>query len=514
MTAGFPPRALDAAPMFLAAAVAAGARFGEYRGPASARAVLAVVLVLAVMAAATPGRLRVLLIVLALALGASASMQRALDGLERSPLTPLVAERVEVELRGTLVSDPTAGRFSTHTRLRVDSFRERPGAGDRPGGWRDGGNRQVLATAGAPAGGELALLSAGDRVEVLGWLAPLSGWDERERWQHAAARLDVTELLDFHDPSDPLVGFANRLRETVLHGLEGLPVKERGLVAAVLVGDTRDLPASTLADFRAAGLSHLLVVSGSNVAFVLALAGPLLHRLGLNGRLLAGAAVVLVFAAMTRFEPSVVRASVMAGLAMVASTLGRPAAPTRTLGLTVAGLILVDPFLIHSVAFLLSCAATAGIVVLAPALARRLPGPASVRTAVAVTLAAQIGVAPVLLFVFGSVPLASVPANLVAAPVAAPLTSWGLAAALAGGLLDSAGALVALLQLPTAVLARAVLTVADLGARLPFAMGRRSALGGIALTAAVAAVLRIRPVTPDRRIPVANLRRDGHSPAR
>ena len=64
---------------------------------------------------------------------------------------------------------------------------------------------------------------------------------------------------------------ANGLRHRVLAGGEGLGRTDRALVAGFLVGDDRDLPAAVAADFRAAGLSHLLVVSGANVTLALAL---------------------------------------------------------------------------------------------------------------------------------------------------------------------------------------------------------------------------------------------------
>src|SRR5436189_94520 len=83
------------------------------------------------------------------------------------------------------------------------------------------------------------------------------------------------------------------------------------------------LAADVTDDFRGAGLSHLLAVSGQNVAFVLALAGPMLRRLGLRVRLPATIAVIAFFALVTRFEPSVLRASAMAALAVTASTMGR-----------------------------------------------------------------------------------------------------------------------------------------------------------------------------------------------
>ena len=101
----------------------------------------------------------------------------------------------------------------------------------------------------------------------------------------------------------------------------------------------------------------------------------LLRRFSLVGRLLGGAAALLVFCAMTRFEPSVLRAGAMSGLALVAAFLGRPVSGLRLLALAGAGLMVVDPFLVHSLGFGLSCGASAGILLLAGPLAGRLPGP-------------------------------------------------------------------------------------------------------------------------------------------
>ena len=123
----------------------------------------------------------------------------------------------------------------------------------------------------------------------------------------------------------------------------------------------------------------------------------------------------------------------MAGLAVTASTLGRQISPIRLLALAVAALVLVDPFLVDSVGFRLSVGASLGIVLFAPSLGRSLPGPAPFAEALAVTLAAQVGVAPVMLASFGELPVAAVPANLLAVPVAGLVMVWGLGAGLAAG---------------------------------------------------------------------------------
>jgi competence protein ComEC len=416
-----------------------------------------------------------------------AMTQRALDGLEHSPLSPAIERREQVEVTATLVDDPRGSRFTVRVLARVHTLRT-DGAGIE-----SAGGRTVLVTAAGDVGPRLRLLAAGDRVELAGWLAPLDGFDRRLRWRHAVARLDATELASFTAAPSPLARVANWLRGLVLRGTDHLPATERSLVAGFLLGDTRGLPPTVEEQFRATGLSHLLAVSGANVAFVMIIVAPVLRRLGLHGRLVAGFAVLVVFGTMTRWEPSVLRACAMAACTMTAVHLGRPTAALRVLALAALVLLLVDPFLVHSVAFLLSCGATAGIVVLGARLSARVPGASWFREVLGVTLAAQVGVAPVLLPVFGTVPLVALPANLVAVPLAGPLTVWGLLSGVAGGILGEwwpGGA--RLLQLPTLLLARGVLAVADVASRSPVAIDGRGAWALVAVVAAMAAAVRSR----------------------
>jgi competence protein ComEC len=302
------------------------------------------------------------------------------------------------------------------------------------------------------------------------------------------ASFDAVELRAFDPARSPLHRTANFLRARVLAGGRHLAPTERALMAGFLLGDTRELPRDVEEQFRAAGLTHLLAVSGANVAFVLALVRPVLRRLPLRAQLVAGLTVLVVFGTMTRWEPSVLRACAMAACSMTALYLGRPTAGIRVLALAVVVLVLADPFLVHSIGFLLSCGASAGIAVLAPAITARVPGPHWLREPLGVTLAAQIGVAPVLIPVFGSVPLAALPANLVAGPIAGPLTVLGLATGVAGGVVESWWpSLAALLQAPTALLARAMLGVAAFFSRLPVDVDGRAAWAIIAGTSLLGA---------------------------
>ena len=334
-----------------------------------------------------------------------------------------------------------------------------------------GAHRILLATASGDDAMPLRGLEAGDRVVLSGRLAPLrtSGFDDRVRWQHAIARLDDVRVSALASPTG-LLAVANAARDRVVRGTRALAPTPRALTAGFLLGDTRAIPAEVTGQFRDSGLSHLLAVSGENVAFVLALVGPVLRRLRLGSRTAVALGVIVVFAAMTRFEPSVLRASAMAAIALLSHLAGRPVPTLRILAYAVIVLLVGDPFLLHSVGFALSCAASAGIALGSPRLAAWLRGPRLVRDPLAVTLAAQAGVLPVELWAFGRFPIVTPMTNLAAAPVAELLGVYGMVASLAAGTVPRLGPL---LQQPTTWLVGWVALVAHVGAAVPLQLDTR-----------------------------------------
>lgn len=383
---------------------------------------------------------RPLLLVAGAALLAASLGHRAWAGLAPPPSSEVVAGEA------VLVSDPVDFRGALRVDLAV-------------------GRRRVEAWARGTPAAALRPRLAGERVHVEGRLrAPPP---DARRWlalRHVSARLSIDRVASWR-PGSVASRSANGLRRTLAQGAVPLERDQRALLSGFLLGDDRDQSEAVADDFRAAGLTHLLAVSGQNVAFVLVLARPVLRRLGLHGRWAASLAVIAFFALLTRFEPSVLRAAAMAALAVTAVGLGRPSSRGRLLALAVAGVVVVDPLLVHSVGFRLSVGAATGILVLAARLARHIPGPRWLAEAVAVTVAAQVGVAPVLIPVFGGLPVASLPANLLAVPVAAPLMAWGLTAGLAAGI--AGPPLDAVLHLPTSLLVGWVAGVARWAATLP-----------------------------------------------
>ena len=275
---------------------------------------------------------------------------------------------------------------------------------------------------------------------------------------------------------------AGRARASLRRACSGLADDERGLLPSLVEGDTSAVPERLRDDMRVTGLSHLEAVSGENLGIVLGVTLAAMRGIGLRRRTRVAGAVAAVagFVVLARPSPSVQRAAVMSAVMLLAMLTGRRTAARSSLAVAVTGLAVLDPFLARSVGFVLSVVATAGIVVLAPAWARRLESrmPRPLALAVAVAASAQLACTPVLILAFGELTPYAVPANLAAAPAVVPATVLGVAAAVVAPF--SALLVVPLVwagSLPAAVIAWVAHTFAALpGAATTVAMPARIAL--------------------------------------
>jgi competence protein ComEC len=149
---------------------------------------------------------------------------------------------------------------------------------------------------------------------------------------------------------------------------------------------------------------------------------------------------MLGFVALVHPTPSVLRAAVTGAVGVAALVLGRPSRAVPALAACVVVLLLVDPWLVGSIGFVLSVVATAGIVLgsgpLAGALAPVLPERAA--RVVAVPLAAQCACGPVVALLAPGLTTYAVPANVLAAPAVPPATVLGVLAALLAPWWDAA----------------------------------------------------------------------------
>lgn len=324
-----------------------------------------------------------------------------------------------------------------------------------------GGDRFEIWLRGRAAAARARQWSAGDRVMVAGDRRALPV--ERQRrvaWQHVVGVFDADWLGD-RVGGNRLWIATNRLRDLVRTGAAHLPGDDAALLRGLVIGDDADQPAAMIERFRASGLSHLTAVSGQNVALVVAAASPALRRLRTWWRWAATVALIGWFVVLTRMEPSVLRAGAMASLAATSFAAGRSHRPRRLVMTAVVALLLIDPLLVTSVGFVLSVGATAGLVLWAGPLQRRLRVLGPLATPLAVTLAAQLGVAAPSLLVFGRLSFVGVFVNLAAVPVAGFVMLYGLPAVLVAGLFP---AIAAPLLLPAWLGVRVVDRLAAFGA--------------------------------------------------
>lgn len=304
----------------------------------------------------------------------------------------------------------------------------------------------------------------------------------------------------------PAAGVRTLLRDTARDATSHLPPDEAALVRGMTTGDTAGLSGTAEDQLRRAGISHLVAVSGANIALVLAAVLLPLLVLGVprRPRLLVAAAVAGGYVALVGEEPSVQRAAMMAAPLLAARFLGRRPRPVTALAATVAIWACASPQTVASFGFVLSALATGAILVLAPRVAavlREVSGdrigtvPALV---VAVPLVAQLVCTPVLVLLDPSISAWAVAVNLVVAPLVAPITVVGLVAVVVGPVVPAAAR-----ALDTAAGggAHLVLLVAGTADALP---GSRidvpgGAVGGL-LAAAVVVLVGVATVLRHRRI--------------
>jgi competence protein ComEC len=375
-------------------------------------------------AGACGGRARPIAIVLVCAGAVAGSCAWRLATLEASPVRDLAERRAVVAVDAVVAADPrNFSRFGGESSvIRLDVRRLTVVV--PPGEGRTWSGRFPMVAFVRDAGTDL---SVGRRVLSRGRL-------------QVSTESDVVALLHVDRRSRAQPGAwwwsaADRVRAGVRHAVRHASPDSRALVPALVDGDDAHLRQPVRDEFRRAGLTHLLAVSGTNLTIVLMLALTVARASGLGRRrlLVVGFLAVVGFVLLARPDPSVVRAAAMGSAGLVAVAVGGRGG-VRALATAAVVLLFLDPWLARSPGFVLSVCATTGILLAANPLAARFGRwmPNWCALALAVPLAAQWACLPAVVALSGEVSVVGIAANVVAAPLVAPATIAGLV----GGLLD------------------------------------------------------------------------------
>ncbi len=374
------------------------------------------------------------------------------------PLAELTGVRAVVAADAVVRSDPQVrtGQFGGYATVRV-RLETVSGRGQT---WSVRAPVLVIV-GGDPAVDSWRRVLVGSTVRLSGRLEPV------ERGSDVAAILRLRQRADVTAPPGASLLLVERVRDGLRTAVAGRPAEPRALVPALVLGDTSAMTDELQQSFQATGLTHLTAVSGANLTLLLAFLLFTAKWLGVRGRWLRviGLGGVVVFVALCRTEPSVLRAAAMGLVALAALGAGGGRKGLRQLAVAVLLLVLVDPFLARSVGFALSVLASGGIVWWASswvAAATWLPRPLA--EAVAVPLAAHLATLPVVAALSGAVSVSGLLANALAGPFVGPATVLGFAAA---GLSLLSSWLAAIAGWGASWCAQAIIWIAHAGAALP-----------------------------------------------
>jgi competence protein ComEC len=397
---------------------------------------------------ARPGVLSVALAIL-FALSALYSFQRALPaqndiaGLVRGGAVPFGPQtRLKIQLMGQVAAPPRLSDFGVEFPLEVSQGRPL-GSTNRPL------NGRVWIE--APRS---VAINSGDEVEVETALADLpriGNPGERSRrtpfllqrcWAQARLKEAGNLKIRKRAPTTTLdarlqtlrIGITERYATSFADYAYSYPHATAELLSAMVFGTgglSEPLPYQTRETFRDAGILHVLVASGSQVAL---LAGLLL--IGVRGIFRRGPILLLLlipplvtYALLTGGGASIWRAVVVGLCVSMALLIGRDSDGLSLWSCAFVVLLLQDPLFIHDIGFQLSFAAAWGLIIIGPLLQSTTEeriGSSPVLGLFLLSVSAQIATLPLLFYHFGNINLAGLVSNMVAVPVAGLLIATGM----------------------------------------------------------------------------------------
>ncbi len=182
-----------------------------------------------------------------------------------------------------------------------------------------------------------------------------------------------------------------------------LPEPFSGLLSGVVIGDKGALTAGFWKDVKKVGVAHVVVASGTNITFVtsflIAFLSIFTKRKILIPFVILG---ILLYMFISGFQAPIVRAALMSSALLLTQALGRPSSGGKVLVSTALVMLAINPAWLGDIGFILSFVSTASLMLFQKRIDsyfRFMPG--LIREGFSTSLAAQIGVAPILFVTFG-----------------------------------------------------------------------------------------------------------------
>lgn len=234
--------------------------------------------------------------------------------------------------------------------------------------------------------------------------------------------------IEITNKGDFVLSAVRNVREYIRKMLfNNLDYKEASTLCALIFGDRSYFSDEFYNNVKAAGVSHIMVVSGMHLAIIISIILNAVESFIYNKYLKAVAivAVVLLLTALCGFTMSMLRAGITYLFMALSLILNRKGTPENTLGTAVTTLLIFSPFAIFSVAYQLSVLSTFGILVIAMPIVNFIRETKIIKSKIVfwlfscilLTLSAMLTTLPIAIYVFGYVSTVSLFSNLLIAPV-------------------------------------------------------------------------------------------------
>ena len=430
------------------------------------------------------------LVAAAFVFGGAARYQASLPELKPGGIAWYNDLETPVVIEGVLVQPPDERDSYTNLRLEVEQLHLQGQALFQPA---HGLLLARVPSTGGPSGG----WRYGDRLRLEGQLQtpPV---DESFSYRDYLARQEIYSympraeaLVLRREQGSPLWAALYAFKDLALRTVYRLyPDPEASLLAGILLGVENGIPQAVQDAFTATGTSHIIAISGFNIAIIAGLiSGSLGRMIGPRRAFLPTVGVIALYTLLVGGSASVVRAAIMGCLGLLAREVGRRQNALNSLGLAAGLMCLANPFTPWDAGFQLSFAATLGLILYAdpitqfvqrilirrtsPARAQRIT--AALADTFLLTLAAQLFTLPVIVYHFQRLSLSALIVNPLVLPAQPAIMILGGLSLLAGMLWPAAGQLLALSAWPLVVY---TIRVIETLARLP---GGNLLLGELAL---------------------------------
>lgn len=235
--------------------------------------------------------------------------------------------------------------------------------------------------------------------------------------KHIAATAKAVHVYEIRPSRQDFYGLCLQARAKLSYYIDRCFPENSGTINGLLLGFTSGMDEANVKAFRVSGISHLLSVSGFHIVVLAGFLSLFLRRFGPLIHLLCLGVFLAFYCAVTAFPASLVRASIMTCVSLFAGVVRRKNDSANSTAISFILILLIAPFQLYSIGFLLSYSAVAGIILLyrpLKACFKNLINPLS--DSLSLSIGATLGTLPVTSYFFNTIPVYSLISNIVHTP--------------------------------------------------------------------------------------------------